>query len=327
MGLDAEQVHKPVRKIRKLLKKIPKDPTPEQVHQLRTNSRRLQATLASLSLDLSRRETRLLKDVNALRKKAGKVRDMDVLIGSVPEVIETETECRITLLERLGDLRRKQARRLHAMVRSSGGRARSGLKRIEHHLEAVLCERKQKDCDPVIARSNATASALTLESELARPKHLGKQNLHSYRLKVKELQNVLRLSEHSRRQEFLDALNAVKDSIGEWHDWEELFAIAQKVLDHGSKCELLRTIKTNKTREFETALTKARGMRRKYLGLRPGKANGPGSITYPHLFGKPPQQSLRDPEISGDKAESRIAEIRRSWNLARSAAASSDRQF
>jgi len=46
------------------------------------------------------------------------------------------------------------------------------------------------------------------------------------------------------------------------------------VLDHGSKCELLRTIKTNKTREFETALTKARGMRRKYLGLRPGKANG-----------------------------------------------------
>jgi CHAD domain-containing protein len=272
MGLDTEQVHKPVRKIRKLLKKLPKDPTPEQVHQLRTNSRRLQATIASLSLDLSRRETRLLKDVNALRKKAGKVRDMDVLIGSVPEVIDSEQECRIALLEQLGDLRRKQTRKLHAEVRNRG-RVRSGLKRVERHLEAVLCERKQKNCDPVIARSHATASALTMESELARPKQLGKQNLHAYRLKVKELQNVLRLSEHSRRQEFLEALNAVKDSIGEWHDWEELFAIAQEVLDHGSKCELLRTIKASKTRKFETALTKALGMRRRYLGLRPGKAH------------------------------------------------------
>jgi CHAD domain-containing protein len=273
MGLDAEQVHKPVRKIRKLLKKLPKEPTPEQVHQLRTNSRRLQATLASLSLDLSRRETRLLKHVNAVRKKAGKVRDMDVLIGSVPEVVASEQECRITLLEQLGDLRRRQARKLHAEVRSSG-KTRSGLKRVGRHLEAALCERKQKGCDPVIARSNAAATALTLESELGRPEHLGKQNLHAYRLKVKELQNVLRLSDHSRRQEFLEALNVVKDSIGEWHDWEELFAIGQKVLDHGSKCELLRAIKTNKTRKFETALRKAVQMRRRYFGLRPGKANG-----------------------------------------------------
>lgn len=272
MGLDVQQVHKPVRKIRKLLKNLSKSLTPEQVHQLRTNSRRLEATLTSLSFNLSRRETRLLKDISVLRKKAGRVRDMDVLMGAVPDADHTEQECRVTLLEHLGDSRRKQAKNLYAEGRRSR-RARSTLKRVERQLKAALGERNG-DCNQVIARSRATAAALTLESELAGPKQLGRQNLHAYRRKVKELQNVLRLGEGSGRQEFLEVLNAVKDSIGEWHDWEELFAIAREVLDHAPRCQLVAEIKAIKDRKFKAALTASQEMRRKYLGLRPGKSNG-----------------------------------------------------
>ena len=70
--------------------------------------------------------------------------------------------------------------------------------------------------------AEVSASALTLLTRLAKPARLGKTNLHSYRLEVKELRNLLQLAEEYDRQEFVRQLGEVKDAIGEWHDWEEL---------------------------------------------------------------------------------------------------------
>jgi CHAD domain-containing protein len=44
MALDLNRADKPVRKLRKLLKKMSNPPTPEEVHDFRTNSRRVDAT-------------------------------------------------------------------------------------------------------------------------------------------------------------------------------------------------------------------------------------------------------------------------------------------
>jgi CHAD domain-containing protein len=273
MGLDAERVHKPVRKLRKLLKDLPKQPTPEQVHQLRTNIRRIEPMLASLSLD--RQERRLLKNIASIRRKAGGVRDMDVLISYVPAIRSTgEEQCRAWLLEHLGVTRRKQAKKLHAKISRGSGKARAALKRVDRRLEAALCENREKNCDSMAASSQATASALVLESGLRQPIRLTRKNLHPYRLKVKQLQNVLRLAEDSNDGEFLKALAGVKDAIGEWHDWEELFGIAQEVLDHGSKCQLRREIRNLCERKYAAALAEAQKMRRRYLNISPGKANG-----------------------------------------------------
>jgi hypothetical protein len=41
--------------------------------------------------------------------------------------------------------------------------------------------------------------------------------------------------------EFVAALGDVKDRIGEWHDWEELFSIGRQVIQH-SGCHLIREI-------------------------------------------------------------------------------------
>jgi hypothetical protein len=55
-------------------------------------------------------------------------------------------------------------------------------------------------------------------------------------LKVKELRYVLQLSEDAQKQQLVNKLGAVKDAIGEWHDWEELIAIAANALSHGARC-------------------------------------------------------------------------------------------
>jgi len=86
MSLDSKQLQKPVRKLRKLLKNAAKHPFPEQVHDLRTNTRRLEAALASVSCNPRPRDRKLLKELGRICKRAGKARDMDVLTGFAASV-------------------------------------------------------------------------------------------------------------------------------------------------------------------------------------------------------------------------------------------------
>jgi CHAD domain-containing protein len=51
MALDANLLQTPFRKLRKALKRFPKLPSPEEVHRLRTQTRRLEGTLHALMLD------------------------------------------------------------------------------------------------------------------------------------------------------------------------------------------------------------------------------------------------------------------------------------
>jgi CHAD domain-containing protein len=49
MALDAERAAKPLRKLRKLLKKMPAVRSADDIHDFRTSSRRIEATIHSLS--------------------------------------------------------------------------------------------------------------------------------------------------------------------------------------------------------------------------------------------------------------------------------------
>ena len=272
MALDPKQLQKPVRKIRKIIKRTGKQPSPEDVHDLRTNTRRLEASLAALALDSKGNGRRVLKDLSRVRKRAGKVRDLDVLTGFAATLNDDgEQDCKIQLLEHLGAQRRKGARKLHGVIADNLGGLRRDLKRLSKDLDRMLFQDGSKDGDPKQASAQAAAAALRLESELADTRRLGRQNLHPYRLKVKELRNVLRMAKEPGDKEFLDTLGEVKDAIGEWHDWEELSAIAQELLRHGPACNLIRELKQISEKKYKSALESAEKMRKQYLAAGRGK--------------------------------------------------------
>jgi hypothetical protein len=75
------------------------------------------------------------------------------------------------------------------------------------------------------------------------------------------------MAEHDTNSEFLDTLAQVKDAIGEWHDWEDLLATAQKALEHGSNCSVLRELKERSNEKYDYALRSAENLRRKYLQI------------------------------------------------------------
>ena len=262
MALDSDQLDKPIRKLRKILKKMPGEPAPKQVHDLRTNSRRLEAMLQASDPDQN--ERKILKRVSQLRKRAGKVRDMDVLTGYAAELTPSgdEEDCSVRLLEHLGATRQKKAKKLSKAVQESAPDLRKRLKRSSNQIQKSI---SNPNSAASATSSHITSAALRLLSDLERPATLSRSNLHPYRLKVKELQNLLRLAENGRNRQFVESLGEVKDAIGEWHDWVELESIAKAILDH-PECQLLQQLKEEAEHRFERALSITENMRKKYVG-------------------------------------------------------------
>jgi CHAD domain-containing protein len=264
MAVEFKKVLKPGCKLRKLLKRMGARPTPEQVHDFRTNSRKLEANLEAFGIDGSRVGKRILKPLSRFRKRAGKIRDMDVLTSYAATIQpqDGEKDCAVQLLEHLGAKRRQHARKFYRVSRQDGPVLIKRLKKLERKL-AKSEARTEKDGRP---DSMACSVALQLGSRLASGARLNHSMLHPFRLKVKELRNVLRLA-GDPDQNLVDALGSVKDVIGEWHDWEELVGIAEKTLDHGTQCKLMQTLTATTQKKFEKALSEAEELRKRYLGL------------------------------------------------------------
>jgi CHAD domain-containing protein len=192
----------------------------------------------ALGFDGRRNERRLLSRLGTIRKRAGRVRDMDVLTGHTATVaVDGEQDCLLELLEYLGAECYRHARRLRQLMRQDGAALRKRLKRTSKRIDERVPApgAHSSDTDPLVAKE-AIATALKLSGELATPATLSRRTLHPYRLKVKDLRNVLKMATDADRRGFVTRLGEIKDAIGEWHDWETLIAIARDQLPHGARC-------------------------------------------------------------------------------------------
>src|SRR5262245_36473757 len=227
MSLDKVRIIKSVRKLRRFLKKARPQPSPDAIHGFRTHARRFESTLDALAMTSMRNEQHLLRDLSRLRKRAGKIRDLDVLTASASTVqIDGEQDCTVQLLEQLGAKRSRHAEIMQTLVEKYGSALRSRLRRSRGRLRKRLMMNDTGSTDNRPPGSVAAmAAALHLSLGLREPARLHRKNLHSFRLKVKELRNVLQMSESVEHQPFVEKLGVVKDAIGDWHDSEELVAI------------------------------------------------------------------------------------------------------
>src|SRR5688572_24084588 len=129
MPLDKNRLRRSVTKLRTLLKKR-KSMSPEKVHDFRTQARRFEASVEALGLKSRDNEERLLHELAQLRKRAGRVRDMDVFTGCVSTVhAEGEQDCAVRLLEHLGAKRHRRAKKINQQIGKCGQVLRQRLKR------------------------------------------------------------------------------------------------------------------------------------------------------------------------------------------------------
>lgn len=263
MKFQADYADKPVRKLLKQLKTFPSNPKPEAVHTLRTHTRRLEATVAALALDRKKESRELVKLIKPVRKAAGKVRDMDVLIGDVLTICgEPADESAVRLVEHLAKMRVKNARKLGVVVRRQ---RRETLQRLKESLKIV--RRTLKDGG---AGTDAEAGPQIVITELSHWPDLNEDNLHLFRIRIKELRYMLQLSETSD-EKLLDALGEVKDTVGQWHDWVELLKIATKALDPQADSAILKRIQHTAHEKLVTGLAAANKARARYFNVPDGR--------------------------------------------------------
>jgi CHAD domain-containing protein len=226
--------------------------------------------------------------LKAVRRQAGKARDMDVLTSDIVGLgLEDDPNCLVGLVHRLGDQRNRHARKLHSIVQARSSELRQRLKQSRRRLQLTV-ERFAKNkfdldsnktdeaAEPPL---HAMSVALRLCKELAAVPRLGANNLHSYRIEVKRLRYLLEMADVQlgQQQAFIEELKKVQDAIGEWHDWVELSAIAHDVLAQHRGCKLVAKIGEIRDRKFKNAMAVTEKMRGRYLPLAKQGRKSPGA--------------------------------------------------
>ena len=271
MSFDIERIRKSTREVARFLRKNPRRPSADAIHDFRTSIRKLETTFTTLDPKPRKTIKRLLRRLGKAMKHAGKARDMDVLTADALTIKEAgEEDCIVQLLEYLGAERSKFARKLRVEIDASGTTLRKGLKKSFKGVEKLLTKAEENPSD-TDATPVTMARALQLSTELNSTTSLDRRNLHAYRLKVKELRNVLQLSDHANEQEFVAKLGEVKDAIGEWHDWEQLIEIATPLLDHGASCKVIKHLSSTSKSKYEHAISLVNQLQSNYLRARTTK--------------------------------------------------------
>src|SRR5271155_3154854 len=123
-------------KLEQDLVKLSSKPRSENVHRFRTGTRRLQILLGELSAKLDRNQKKLLKLLGRIRKRAGKVRDLDVQLAALRSLkVPREPRRKTQLVNHLIELRGQQEKKLRKAVEK--GTVREIRKRLKRAAKRV----------------------------------------------------------------------------------------------------------------------------------------------------------------------------------------------
>ena len=270
MADELERVRKALRELGKSLESLHGESAPKNVHKLRTASRRVEAIAGVLEAADGKKSRRLVKSIEPVRKAAGGVRDMDVLLADARKLARyCDGESLGHLVEHLETARQQYAGELqHALHH----RRKAVLADLKEYSKFVASAAKHAQsasssgADANQSQENIHSSAMDVMRELGDWQPLEAENLHEFRLKVKQLRYTLQLDAQADAA-LVEALGDVQRRIGDWHDWHQLEQIARQALLLEEDRALLDRIGETVKRRFERALAAANALRGKYLNM------------------------------------------------------------
>ena len=220
MALDRDRVTQLFEKLDRQLPKLSSKPQPKSIHRFRTAARRVETVAAELVADHDRKTRKLLKLVTKLRRRAGKIRDLDVQIAILRSLrISEQPGIKTQLLQAMSEKREKREKRFLSMLDKETIRElRRRLGKIEEHLI-------EADPDPqVLVRTRLASFANNSDAVTA-------TLLHQCRIEGKKIRYLAELAgDNPEAQYTIQELKRMQDVLGEWHDWLTLNATVSKLL-------------------------------------------------------------------------------------------------
>lgn len=238
--------------------RLPGEASVGSVHRLRTTIRRFESLVTYQRPRLTGKQEEALQQLTSLRKRAGKVRNLDVQMRLLAAVSNGSARGdRRELLQTLDQKRERRAQRLVAAVASTVKKTGNPklFARIARIAELAGSAPPQANGDPLhlaMARLHKLAASFD-NHKAAKPRHL-----HELRLKLKGMRYLAELAAESPEQErFINELKQVQDGIGEWHDWSQLARVADGQFGNRMTCPLLVEIQALLAVRYSTALAAA----------------------------------------------------------------------
>lgn len=251
------------RKLHALPRLILSQASAEAVHQLRTTVHRFE-TLAATDLPHDADGTgRLLKQLGRLRRRAGKLRDVQVQMAALRTVRAGNKRDKAELKQALQRLEENRARKL---VRTVQDDLANGLdKRLKH---AAVAFSESAGAKPA-GRRGALVSALDKFAALAEHQPpLTEENLHDFRVDCKCIRYEAEMEGASlAAQQALKQFKRIQDAIGEWHDWVNLAQSAEEAVGN-QHSPLLSAIRAGRRAKYNEAVRITAEARERLLELR-----------------------------------------------------------
>jgi triphosphatase len=237
-----------------VLRQMDKSVSPLAVHRLRTGARRVEAMAAHLRGKVTGPHDSALEEIRAIRKKSGKVRDLDVQLALLRKINKAANPEQFAALHgKLVKDREDRAQKLYKEVRLL--KKKKWAARLEK-LREQIAQGKPKDW-------KTTEPLLTAKEKLQRlrtryPDSLSMvdpEELHKIRIEIKRIRYTAELAGRAATaRAFTAALEHAQDAVGIWHDWLTLAEAAEEVLNNYVSSSILLELRSQTTSAYSAAI-------------------------------------------------------------------------
>ena len=279
MPIDPQRTPLLFQRLLRLLDQLPAKPVPERVHRLRTTVRRLETLLDALVGEPGRNQRKLMKQLGKVRRRAGRVRDLDVQMAALRSLKIGDSRRKAPLMQ---DLERARARRQKKLVQAlDKATLRQLRRRIQRLLADLVLAGGSAAAAPAVAEADPVALALRDFARLVREfAPLNEQNLHDFRMRCKRLRYTAEMAgETPRVAEVVAPLKQIQDSIGAWHDWLVLSARAEKLFGGNGDVPLLAALRNVTRARYAEAVRTVADAKRRLLDLQRGQETGAKQVS------------------------------------------------
>jgi CHAD domain-containing protein len=271
-------------KLERDLVKVSSKQNAESVHRFRGAARRLETLLEELLPKQERAHRKLLKALGRIRKRAGKLRDLDVQLAALRSLkIPQEPRRKSQLMNSLIELRAEHEKKLRKALNKQDVREiRKRLKRAAKDLRSATVGDPLAVARKMFGQPPHPDSRGTLTEDL----------LHHYRIVGKRARYVAELAPTSAEAtEFVAQIKRMQDAAGDWHDWFTLTHTAAKRLGDVHESSLvaaLHNVTGAKFRNAVTALSALQAVQTPHkLAPKSGDATRPGTQRQPRKTTQP----------------------------------------
>ena len=245
MPISSEHVQRIFRRTERELDRLSSEKHAKAVHSFRTSFRRLETLLEEIAPRGDRHRKKLLKMLNAIRRRAGKVRDLDVQLEALRSLkVPQEPRRKTRLMQGLIELRLKHEEKLYKLLRKQD--IREIHRRLKQTYKGFETDRAR---DPLVVARGIVATAITGGSTMDVKK------LHRCRIAVKRARYAAELAEKSpAATAFIGELKGMQDTLGHWHDWQLLTETAKRRLGEVSQSSLVAVLHNVTQGKFRQAV-------------------------------------------------------------------------